>query len=337
MKITSEEIAKLAHVSRSTVSRVINNYSNVPEETRRRVMEVIERYGYEPHSSARVLAGKANKVIVLCISEFTGDKKRWKGTGSRYLLRLVGELVSQANLYGYITSIFVLSGKNDYSKLENMFLNREVTAGVFIGFDVDPQVGSMNQFIRKGFPMVIIDPAEDLIRSDQVTRIYSQNEQAGYLATSYLLRQGHRHVAHLAGDGRFSARYRLEGYERAMREAGIAEEQFLIRHGNFESDLSYDIARKLMSEYPVTAIFAVSDLTAVSAVRAAGSLGKRVPEDIAIVGCDFIPDYEELGFFLTSIKISVKELAVMSVRAALGMESDKILFCKAEFKPGSTA
>ena len=62
-----------------------------------------------------------------------------------------------------------------------------------------------------------------------------------------------------------------------------------------------------------------------------------MPEDIAVVGCDYIPDYEELGFFLTSVKISVKELAAMSVRAALGMESNKILYCKAEFKPGSTA
>lgn len=337
MKITSEEIAKLAHVSRSTVSRVINNYSNVPEETRRKVMEVIEQYGYEPHSSARVLAGKANKVIVLCISEFTGTRKRWKGTESPYLMRLIAELVSQANLYGYITSIFVLSDRHDYSKLENMYLNREITAGIFIGFDVSPQVGEINEFIAKGFPMVVIDPGEGMTEADNLIRIYSENEQAGYIATSYLLSQGHRYVAHLAGDSRFSARYRLDGYVRALTEAGVPREPFLVRYGNFESELSCQKAAELLTEYPVTAIFAVSDQAAVSAIRAAAGLGKRVPEDLAVVGCDYYPDYENLGIHLTSIKISVKDLSSMSVRAALGMESEKVLFCKAEFKPGSTA
>lgn len=82
MKITSEEIAKLAHVSRSTVSRVINNYPNVPDETRKKIMEIIEKYEYEPHSSARVLAGKANKNIVLCISDYNEGRKRWRGSES---------------------------------------------------------------------------------------------------------------------------------------------------------------------------------------------------------------------------------------------------------------
>ncbi len=338
MKITSEEIAKLAHVSRSTVSRVINNYSNVPEDTRRKVMEVIQRYEYEPHSSARVLAGKANKIIVLCISDYNDGSRRWRGVESPFFMGLIAELVSAANLHGYMISVSIVSSSGDYGKLENMFLNREVTAGIFIGFEFDFQMDTINQFIEKGFSMVVIDPGEDMKRADNVTGIYSEDEQAGYIASSYLLGQGHRRVAHLAGDNRLSSRHRLAGYLRAMREAGIQEDALWIRHGNFESELSYQLAFELLSKREAaTAIFASNDAMAVSAVRAARDLHLRVPEDIAVVGCDYTPFYETVGYHLTTIKISVRTLANLAVKAALGLEPRRSLYCKAEFKPGITA
>lgn len=337
MKITSEEIARLAHVSRSTVSRVINNYSNVPDETRLKVMEVIEKYGYEPHPSARVLAGKANKIIILCISNYNERKERWRGMESPYFMRLIAELINEANIYGYIISVFIISTESDYDKLENMFLNKEVFAGIFVGFEFGFQMDSLNRLIEKGFAMVVIDPGDGMNKADNVTGIYSENELAGYIATNYLIRQGHKSVAHLAGDNRLSARQRLEGYKRAMREAGIPEEELWIKNGNFESELSYQLIRELIQERPVTAIFTANDLMAISAIRAANDLKKQVPQDIAIVGCDYTPLYDNVGFHLTSIKISVKELASRAVNAALGMESERVIFCKAEFRPGDTA
>ena len=99
MKITSAEIARLANVSRSTVSRVVNNYSNVPDETRKKVLDVIEKYGYEPNSFAQVLAGKASREIALFISDCDSSRKRWKGTESPYFMRLIAELISQGKQY----------------------------------------------------------------------------------------------------------------------------------------------------------------------------------------------------------------------------------------------
>ena len=97
MKITSEEIARLANVSRSTVSRVINNYPNVPEKTRQKVLEVIQEHGYVPNSSARALAGKTNNIIALFIADI--DEKdssgiKWRGTNSPYFLNLIGETIN---------------------------------------------------------------------------------------------------------------------------------------------------------------------------------------------------------------------------------------------------
>lgn len=337
MKITSEEIARLAHVSRSTVSRVINNYSNVPDETRLKVMEVIEKYGYEPHSSARVLAGKANNVIVLCISDYNEGRNRWRGSESLFFMRLIAELVSQTKLYGYVISVSIVSAPSDYTKLENMFLNKEVTAGIFIGFEFGFQMDTINRFINQGFSMVVIDPGEGMIMADNVTGIYSKDEQAGYMATSYLLQKGHTKIGHLAGDNRMSARHRLRGYVKAMTEAGIQEDGFHIKYGKFDSKLAYEMSLELLKEGSITALFVANDTMAISTIRAANDLGLKIPEDIAIIGCDYTPFYENIGFHLTSIKISLAALTTMAVKAALGLESDRMMFCEAELREGDTA
>ncbi len=337
MKISSEEIAKLANVSRSTVSRVINNYSNVPDETRRRVMEVIEKYNYHPHPSARVLAGKANQMILLCISDYNDGKNRWRGTESLYFIRMIAALVSQSKEYGYLISVFIVTEEADYGKIENMFFNREVCAGIFIGFEFPFQISHMNRLIMKGFSMVIIDPGTGVMEAENVRKVFSENLQAGYMATSYLLKQGHRYIAHLAGDHRMSSQDRLKGYEKAMKEADIPEESIWIARGNFESNLSYQSAVKLMENHLITAIFAGNDLMAVCALRAARDLGRHVPENIAIVGCDYTVTYRNLGFDLTSIELSVDEIAARAVKAALGMESEQNIYCKATFHKGSSA
>ena len=214
MRITSEEIAKLANVSRSTVSRVVNNYSNVPEETRKKVMEIIEKYGYSPNMSARVLAGKASQEILVCNYDYHIERKRDKEIKSLYFMRLISELIAQSKKYGYIISVFEVSNSSDYIKIENMFLNREISGGIFIGFEF--QMKEINELISKGFNMVVIDPDDTMNLTDNVKGIYSENEEAAYLATRYLLDKGHRKIAHIAGDGRLSGRERLKGYLKAM-------------------------------------------------------------------------------------------------------------------------
>ncbi|MBS6645224.1 MAG: LacI family DNA-binding transcriptional regulator [Clostridiaceae bacterium] len=333
MKITSEEIAKLANVSRSTVSRVINNYSNVPDETREKVMAVIEEYGYEPNSFARVLAGKAKQEIALYISDCNAVKKRWKGIESPYFMRLIAELVSQGKEYGYMISVFVVSQVTDFAKIENMYLNREICGGIFVGFEF--QMEAVNQLITAGFNMVVIDPGPNMIQADNVSGIYSQNLEAGYMATRYLIEQGHKKIAHLCGDDRLSSRERVIGYKKAMTEAGLSEE-ILIEAGDFNSEKAGRAVQKLLKQ-PITAIYAANDLMAIIAMRMANDMNKRVPEDIMIMGCDYNATYEDLGYHLTTVEISVREIARTAVRAVIGMEKKKRLICKAKFIKGTTA
>ena len=89
-------------------------------------MDVIEKYGYKPNTFAQVLAGKANREIVLCISNCDAAKRRWKGAMSSYFLRMIGELITQAKEYDYTISTFVVSEIEELSKVENMYRSRLV-------------------------------------------------------------------------------------------------------------------------------------------------------------------------------------------------------------------
>lgn len=334
MRITSEEIAKLAKVSRSTVSRVINNYPNVPDETRKRVMDVIEEYGYEPNSSARILAGKARQGIVLGISDYNFEKRRWQGMGSPYFMRLIAELVSQSKNYGYVLSVVVVSTPLDYRRIEDMYLNREIQGGIFIGFEF--QMDDINRLVAKGFNMAVIDPGDGLMEADNVKGVYSENVKAGYMATSYLLDQGHRRIAHIAGDARISSRDRIIGYRKALRERGIPEEDMLIEYGGFVAEKAYEAAKVLM-EQPITAIYASNDTMAVGAIRAIRDSGRRVPEDIAIVGCDYNRVFEDTGYHLTTIELSIPELVHAALEVVAGIETRKVIYCRAKLIKGTTA
>ncbi|MDO4328875.1 MAG: LacI family DNA-binding transcriptional regulator [Lachnospiraceae bacterium] len=334
MRITSEEIARLANVSRSTVSRVVNNYSNVPEETRKKVMDVIEAYGYEPNSYARVLAGKSSMEIALFISDYNIGDVRWKGMASGYFMRLIAELISKSKEYGSMISVFIVAGKSDYIKIENMYLNRQICGGIFVGFEF--QMEQINEMIAKGFNMVVIDPGKDMLEADNVKGIYSENEKAGYLATSYLLKKGYRHIAHIRGDNRLSGQERLKGYQRAMEEAGLRDE-ICVETGLFERDVTYQAAKKLLSEKQIDAVFTANDMMAIMTMKAAEDLELRVPEDVAVVGCDYFSLYEEVGYRLTTVEISLQETASVAVRAALDLDKRKKVVCKAKIRKGLTA
>ena len=336
MKITSEEIARLANVSRSTVSRVINNYPNVPEPTRQKVMGVIEKYGYKPNAFARVLAGKSNMEIALCISnDNSGDGNRWKGMESPYFMRLIAELITQSKAYGYMISVLVISTEADYEEIENRLLNREICGGVFVGFEF--QMERINAIAEKGFNMVVIDPDDSLKQADNVKAIYSENERGAFLAVEYLLKKKYARIGHIRGDNRLSARERLEGYCKAMEAAGYRREELPVEYGGFNREYAYRAAVRLMQEHQVDAIFAADDITAIAATRAAADLNKRVPEDVGIMGCDYVSLYDDLGIHLTTVEISVREIAKIAVRAVLDIEKEKQIVCRPAIRAGHTA
>ena len=335
MNITSKEIARLAGVSRSTVSRVVNGYDNVPEKTRVKIQAIIDQYGYVPDRSARELAGKKSAEIELFIMD---DHLRWKGMASPYFMRLISELINVCRRCSCFLTTEVLSGEDLITPIRTAYESRKLTGGIFVGFEYHSD--AMRKLMSEGYPMVLIDPDPDLEMTDKATVIRTENEKAGYLAARWLLQKGHRQILHLAGDDRLSARQRREGFRRAMAETGMPEEAILEDFGRFDSARAGQVMQTWLTFYrdhPFTAVFADSDAMAIAAIRAIEKSGRRVPEDISVVGCDYTLFYEELGFTLDSVDIPLEDISEYAVRFLLGQESEHSKLCRVYLKPGETA
>ena len=110
----------------------------------------------------------------------------------------------------------------------------------------------------------VVDPDVDMLRVENVSIICSQNVDAGYMATKYLLDKGHTCIAHLCGDDRLSSRDRIIGYKKAMIEAGLEEKDLIIEPGDFNSQKAYIAAEKILDTTKATAIYASNDAMAIS-------------------------------------------------------------------------
>ena len=132
----SDEIAKLAGVSRSTVSRVLNHYTNVPEATRVKVQNVIDQYGYTPNQAARALAGTANDIIELVIADIdsTRDSSLFRGASSPYFLETIYFMINAAKEKGLMVLVNVITNPKDFNKIRVNFQTKMIKAGIIIGF-----------------------------------------------------------------------------------------------------------------------------------------------------------------------------------------------------------
>ena len=133
--MNSSDIAKIAGVSRSTVSRVINNYPNVPEETKAKVLKVIREYDYVPHASARMLAGVKNRIIGLFIIDIVPRKEIIKNriTKSPYYLELTSSIIEYASERGYKILVDIIHNEEGYQQIKESFYNKTISGGIFIG------------------------------------------------------------------------------------------------------------------------------------------------------------------------------------------------------------
>ncbi|WP_040952594.1 LacI family DNA-binding transcriptional regulator, partial [Gorillibacterium massiliense] len=147
----SEDIARLAGVSRSTVSRVINNYPNVPEKTRIKVMKIIEQYHYEPNISARVLAGKGTNTIGLFVVSFADKTSVNRIYQNSYFAPFVDALVDTVNAMGYYVLIHTVYSEADYFKIKQAFQQKRIDGCVIVG--TQGNVESLRDIVNLEVPL----------------------------------------------------------------------------------------------------------------------------------------------------------------------------------------
>lgn len=316
--MNSNDIAKLAGVSRSTVSRVINNYSNVPEETRKRVLEVVKEYNYVPHASARMLAGIKNKTIGLFMIDMREDYKGKQVSMSSYFTPFTSAIIDNANKKGYNILVSMVSNENDFKRVKETFYNKTISGGIFIG--VRDNEFAIKEIIKEGYKVAIIDQAE---KSDE--GIYSKsiivnadNFNGAYRATQYLIDIGHMSIAHITGEeNQLSSIERLSGYKKALSDNKININEKLIIKGKFTVDSGYNATKKLLSKEKPTAIFLSNDSMAIGAIQAIQENGLKIPKDISIIGFDDIEIAKYLKPPLTTIRLDIPEMAALAVNALI--------------------
>lgn len=307
-KLTLEEIAKLSGVSRSTVSRVINNQANVKAEVRHRVLQVIEETGYHPDPAARSLASQRSGLIGLVIPRvvqflFTDP----------YYPRLMQGIAQACNAHDYTLSLFLFHTKDEEEKLYPRVLHNRLVDGVIVSaLPVDDPL--MPQLIEYEVPFVLIGRPSDMA---QASFVDVDNMEGAYSAVSHLIRLGYRRVATITGPLNTTVGLdRWQGYLNALNERGCTVNDSLIVEGDFTEAGGYIAMQRLLPQQP-DAVFVASDTMAFGALRALRNAGRSVPKDVAIVGYDDLPSAATADPPLTTVRQPIRRLGAQAVETLL--------------------
>jgi LacI family transcriptional regulator len=303
--VTIIDVARLAGVSVSTVSKVINDRYGVAPETYDKVMDVVAALGYESSLVASSLRRRSTNVIGILVPEF-----------EPFSTELLKGISSAAEGTGY--ELLAYSGNLEHNQVgwERRSLSR--LAGTLI--DGAVIVAPTASVTDATIPVVAIDPHTG--RTGPST-IEADNVGGAKAATEHLIALGHRRIAHVRGrTDLVSARLREQGYRQALEAAGIPFDPQLVRVGGYRAAETTDAARELLSlpERP-TAVFSANDLSAIRVLEVARELGLRVPEDLSVVGFDNVPEAANAEPALTTVAQPLHRMGAEAVRLLLGLLS----------------
>lgn len=305
-KVTSQDVADMAGVSRTTVSFVLNNVKRyaIHPETAARVRKAARELNYVPNASARALASQQATAIGLMMTR----SPEYIATDP-FLPQILGGLmdVAKQNKLGLLVE-WVEPGQelNTYLKLARA---RQID-GFIIMTPREDDTG-LKALVEAEVPAVVMGyvPGLDMHSVDV------DNVQAAKAAVEHLIELGHERIACISNAAKpyTSANQRYEGYKAALTDAGIAFDERLVRFADFSSQSGYDCMKALLEENAdITGVFVASDSVAFGAMAAIRDAGLRIPEDISIVGFDDIPMASYVTPGLTTIQLPAKEIAEQS-------------------------
>jgi LacI family transcriptional regulator len=304
---TLEEVARLAGVSRSTVSRVINGHPNVSAETKARVLAAIEKLSYRPHPIARSLATKRTKLLAMLIPESVN-----KLFSDQFFAILLQGAVQACNIHGYQMVLALFDDPRRQEELyANLLQNGYVEGAVVASAPPDDPV--IQALRADGIPAVAVGKQPGLPYVDV------DNYGGARMATEHLLQLGYRRIATITGPlNHLHVQDRLAGYRDALEAHGIPYDEALVVEGGFTEVGAMAALSRLLPLRP-EAIFVQSDTMAAGVLRALRSQNLRIPEDIAIVGFDDIPLASLLDPPLTTVRQPIRLLGFMAVELLLDL------------------
>lgn len=309
---TIRHVAQKARVGIGTVSRVLNNSPNVSPDTRQQVLDAIRELNYKPNPAARHLSNKMPLYHIGVITQpfinYYSFAERLRG-----VQRALGALNNPYELILYnVSSMTYLD-----EQISLTVQNRAVQGLLIIDLrltdeqrasldDADVPYVGLNNFVHVDWPCIATD-----------------NVAGGYLATNYLLQNGHRRIAYIGDDfsdsfGFRTSEERYKGYCKALAEAGIKRRDDYVRLGIYGYEAARHMAHDLLNmDHPPTAVFAMSDIQALGCIAAIRAAGLRVPEDMSVLGYDDLEIAEHTG--LSTVRQHLERSGQYGVRYLLDL------------------
>jgi len=311
MKVTIKDVAKKANVSITTVSRVINKiegYTN--EETKKRILKVIEELDYKPNALARSLVTKRTKTIGLILPDISNP----------FFPSIAKSVEDLVNELGY--NLILCNSYDDTEKEANYInvLKEKCVDGILLS---SKQTKDKYDIYKDDIPMVFIDRKPEV---EVKYGVFVDNYNGAYNATKHLIDLGHRSIACITGPKNINTTIeRLRGYKDALIDNHIECDETIIKSNDYAIEGGYEAAKDLIKNHNITAIFTHDDLMACGVYKAAKELSYKIPDDISVVGFDDITLVEFLDPPLTTIKQPTEDIGKVSVEILMDLiENNKI-------------
>lgn len=274
--VTIKDVSHAAGVSNATVSKVLNgDYSKVSLETKENILRVAKELNYTPNRFARALVRKKSLFIGMIVSDISNP----------YFIDVYKGAMSEAERFGYQ---ILLCEAREQQMLDTNYVSQIVgcTDGIILATSHEPSVRAMVKIVADyRVPYVLVgNPIRELPFS-----IYVDDFMGEYMATQYLIENGHKNIAFIGGEDCSDTGYhqRLNGFRNAMQAFRLQIQQELVLHGSYTLKSGLDLTTELLDrKTPFTALLCGNDLIAMGAIRVLHSHGYRIPQDISIIGYD---------------------------------------------------
>ena len=310
--MTIREIAKLAGVSTASVSRAINNETGISENTRKRILEIVTKVDYQPNILAKGLSQQKTYTIGIAIPDMSNV----------FYADVLKGVEDIAELYNYTVMYFNTYYNSEKERKVLEFLNNERVDGL-LGYMSNHVIDECVNTVHRKRPFVLLGQVMDEVECPQIG---CNNISSAYEINEYLIKKGHKKIAHLAGSWETKTGIqRLQGYKKAMENYGLPiEDGWVIETDYTNADAYPKIYDFLSKTSDVTAIFAANDAMAAACYQAIYDMGLKIPEDISVVGHDDTETARLLYPNLTTMRQEKQKIGRTATNKLFGIMENRI-------------
>lgn len=313
-KPTIYDVAAKAGVSRQTVSRVLNNRQEVSDETRQRVKQVMLELNFQPNAIAQSLSRQKTFVLGVVVSglKYIGPSRTLSGITNR----------AEELGYGLLLKELENSNSTNVVPVLRWFKSHQVDGIIWAA----PEIEDNRRWLKDRLPALDIPIIfMTMARQDHVTVVTTDNYHGARLAVEHLIQQGRKQIGHISGPlDWWEARQRKQGWEAALADTGIQATDRMWSRGNWSSKSGRTAFLDLVEKFPeMDGIFVGNDQMALSVLRTAAEIGKKVPQDLSVIGFDGIADAEFYCPPLSTVSQNQDELGRIAVSELVALTEQK--------------